>query len=122
MAESLAFAISAGLAGPIGKVGAIRVQDIARQIWFTWDLATRTWNTPPSCTPGSNLYVSFWAINQGGDGNLRLRIIDDAGNVLADKTVWCAYWNGDINVGVGVETGTKTMPSRPYGITIEVSP
>lgn len=122
LSETKTFTIATTLGATSGKIGAIRVQDIARGIWFGWDLATGTWDKTPSCTPGNNLYIAFWAINEGADGNLRLRIIDDTGKVLADKTVWAVYWGGDITKGVGVETGTINMPSRNYGITLEVTP
>ncbi|MEM2830982.1 MAG: hypothetical protein QXZ14_12065 [Candidatus Jordarchaeales archaeon] len=120
--ETRTFTIATTLGATSGKIAAIRVQDISRNKWFNWDMTTGSWDTSPSCAPGNNLYIAFWAINQGADGNLRLRIIDDTGKVLADKTVYAPYWGGDINKGVGVETGTINMPSRNYGITLEVTP
>lgn len=134
LSEQLAFTIQTTLATTTGKIGSIRVQDIARNMWYEWDISDRRWyerydleetRTPvsgPRVTPGSNLYIGLWVINQGQDGNLTLTIIDDAGVTLAVQTFWCPYWNNNINIGVGIETGTKTMPSRPYGITVGVSP
>ena len=122
LSESLAFTIGPALGATSGKIGAIRVQDIARNLWFNWDLSTRTWDNLPTVTPGPYLYIALWAINAGVDGYLYLKITDDEGIILAHKNVLCPYWDNNINVGVGVETGTKTMPSRPYGITIEVTP
>ena len=122
LSEALAFTIGPALAATSGKIGGIRVQDIARNLWFSWDLSTRTWDNLPTVTPGPYLYIALWCINNGVEGYLYMTIKDDTGLLLANKNVLCPYWGGDINVGVGVETGTKTMPSRPYGITVEVTP
>ena len=120
--ETMSLTIKTALAATNGKIGAIRVQDIAKGLWFSWDVSTRTWDKTPTVTPGNTLYIAVWAINLGEAGNVRIRLTDDTGKVLADKTVWCPYWGGDITIGVGVETGTIAMPDRDYVVTINVTP
>ena len=102
----------------VGKVSAIRVQDVGRGLWFNWDDPPRAWDASPSCAPGVNkLYIAFYAINVGQvDGNLTLKLVDDTGATLATNTVSCA-----VGAGVGIEW-TGTMPSRAYSVQCIVTP
>lgn len=114
--------------GVNGKIYAIRVQDIPRDIWYNWDKGgpgtgwTTTGPVGPGpgeggVTPGSNtLYIAAWAVNEGVAGNLTLKITDDTGAVLVTKTLFC-----NSGGGVGVEW-TGNMPTRNYNITLEVTP
>ncbi|TSA55549.1 hypothetical protein D4R42_05395 [bacterium] len=98
-----------------GKIVAIRVQDIARNLWFNYD--NGMWDKTPEVTAGANLYIAAYVGNVGDAGNLTLRIIDDTGATLATKTEYV------VAGGVfGDETGTKQMPNRSYGISIPVDP
>ena len=101
-----------------GKITAMRVQDLVRGLWFNWDIATG-WDATPMVTAGpGTLYIAFYTINEGNmPGDLTLTIIDDVAAVLASKTAYA-----EPGAGVGAESGTLDMPTRPYSITLEVTP
>jgi hypothetical protein len=110
-----------------GRLIAIRVQDVARGIWFNWNGSTRTWDNSPNVTVGSGtLYIAAAAVNAGNAaGNVTLTITDDAGATLATKTITVQPWNGSYtspNDYVGVETGSINMPNRQYGVTVSTTP
>jgi len=110
-----------------GRVTAIRVQDIVRDVWYNWgNQVADGWDTSdwtgtegqknlkgtPVCTSGANnLYIAFWVENQGATGYLTLAITD-AKSVLATKTV--SVPTGE---GLGVEW-TGDMPSGNYTVTV----
>jgi len=88
LSDAVSFSIAPYFAPTFGKITAIRVQDIARQLWFNWSDPARTWDVAPSVAPGANnLYVALYATNTGGTaGNMTLTLKDSAGNTLATKT------------------------------------
>ena len=118
----------------ITQITAIRIQDVARNVWYSWDKNSQYpngyWdnaggtgsNAPvgqaPLVTPGSNnLYISFNAVNNGNiTGNLTLTIKDAAGNTLSNTVVSTAPGG---NAGAQV---TVNMPTTPYSITLSVTP
>lgn len=114
--DSVGFSISPYAYPPNGKITAIRVQDISRNIWFNYD--NGVWDKVPSCVPGAgNLYIAFWAVNRGtGPGTLYLGLSDDQAKLLAGKQEYA-----NVGAGVGVEW-TGTMPNRSYGIGCSVDP
>jgi len=110
-----------------GVLLAIRVQDVKRNLWASWDGKTRTWDTFLDVTVGpKTLYIAAAAANQGNvAGDLTLTITDDTGKVLATKKITVQPWNGSFtapNDYIGVETGSIDMPNRPYGVTVSVTP
>jgi len=110
-----------------GKLIAIRVQDIPRDIWYNWDGATRTWDKLPIVSVGSKtLYIAAAAVNAGNAaGSLTLKITDETGKVLANKTLTVQPWNGSFtapNDFIGVETYPQDMPNKSFVIKIEVTP
>jgi len=111
---SYAFSISP-LALPSGVIEAIRVQDIARNINFSYD--NGVWDRAPEVTVGENLYIAAYARNTGNAGLMQLIIKDDAGAFLAVKQE-----NVAAGAAFGDETGTIEMPNRQYGILILVEP
>lgn len=107
-----------GGVGAVGSINAIRIQDIPRNLWFSWDKGVGWSPGTPVITPGTNtLYIAFWAINGGAAGNLTLTTKDDTGALLATKTAYAASGGG-----VGSAEWTGNMPSRSYGITLGVTP
>lgn len=105
MVDSVSFTV-VRLLLPIGQVTAIRVQDVARQIWFNWDIANGWTGGDGSglikCQIGGALYVASYAINNGGDGNLSIQlrnavnaqiIVTKTENVLAGGSIGIE-WNG----------------------------
>jgi hypothetical protein len=109
-----------------GRVTAIRVLDIARQLWFYWDLGNWDAAGSPIVQPGANnLYIAFWVVNEPVYINgqihtdlLTLKIVDATDNVLASKSVYVSSAQGQ---GGGIEW-TGNMPSASYGITLSVTP
>ena len=106
-----------------GRVTAVRVQDILRQLWFNWDLGV--WRTPlPSCTVGANaLYVSFWIIVEPiypiRTEYMTLQLIDNStGSVFASKSLWVSSAEGQ---GAGLEW-TGNMPPSNYTLRCSVTP
>jgi hypothetical protein len=126
--------VAIGLASVTGSITGIRIQDISRAVWYSWDKNSTYpngyWdnaggtgsNAPvgqtPLITPGSaNLYIAFNAVNNGNvSGNLTLTIKDSAGNVLVSNVVNTAPG------GNASEVVTVNMPSTPYSITVSVTP
>lgn len=113
---------------PNGVITAIRVHDVARNLWFSWD-AGQGWdnaggggnNAPvgqsPVVTPGqNNLYIAFYAVNRGILGNIDLTI-EGNNNRLAFKTL--------VNVSTGSGNGLSwqgTMPNSAMTIILMVFP
>jgi len=112
-------------------ITAIRIQDVARDLWFSWDKNSQYpngyWNNAggggnnappgqtPSITPGNNnLYVAFYAVNGYGYGvNMALYIYDANYNTLASNI------NVLTSAGHGVELEwTGNMPVNPYQIIL----
>ena len=114
LSETVAFNITPLTAN--GQITTIRVQDIARNVWFNYD--NGSWDQLPAVTVGvGNLYIAAGVVNIGGIGDLTLRIMDDQGSLLLQK--------GDTVVEggtMGGETNPLPMPNRPYGIQILVDP
>lgn len=98
-----------------GKIVAIRVQDIARGKWYNYD--NGSWDEQPMCTPGNNLYIAFYAQNEGSPGNLTLAIKGNGSLLFYPKTE-----HVDTGGTVGVESGTIEMPNSPYNIECKVTP
>jgi hypothetical protein len=100
------------------KVTAIRIQDVARHAWYSWDDPTRAFNAMPIVTAGTqNLYVAFWAVNMKPtpqDLVLTLnRMVD--GEILADKT-----FNVPAGQGLGIEyTGNMTTAEALLSVRAE---
>jgi len=116
--ETYSFTVAPLLGATAGIISAIRVQDVKLDKWFNWDRPGPFSPSAPIITPGAgNLYIAFWAVNQGLAGNLTLTIKDDTGTVLATKTASAPYGGA----GVGIEW-TGEMPGRNYGITLTVTP
>ena len=121
--DAMLFSINP-LAPANGKIYAIRVQDIARQIWFNWDRGVGwTRDTTPITeadiyvTVGiDTLYIAAYAVNEGGGGDLTLQMKADT-ETIAQKTEYVAS-----GAGLGVETGTIPMPNRTYDVWIGVAP
>jgi hypothetical protein len=118
----------APLGSASGKINGIRIQDVARNIWYGWD--NGVWdnaggggsNAPPGQTPqitpgAGNLYIAFNSVNNGNvTGTLVLSIQDNSG-ILATNPV--------LNVPPGGNAGiefTGNMPSNTYAITLAVTP
>jgi len=106
-------------------ITAIRVQDVARDIWYSWD--NGTWDNAggggnnaapgqtPMITPGSgNLYVSFYAThNYSYTVSMTLYLEDSNGNIIASVV------NHLTNPGSGTALEwTGNMPSSPYELTL----
>ena len=122
--DSVQFSIVA-VGAVTSRIMGVRVQDVARQIWFNWD--NGVWSTPtPSCVPGAgNLYIAFAAENIGEiGGNITLTLekmeLDQYGypyyTILAQKTVYV-----DPDTPVGLEW-TGDMPPHPLFITCYSDP
>ena len=116
------------------EITAIRIQDVARGVWYSWDKNTTYpngyWdnsgggnNAPvgqtPMITPGAgNLYIAFYAVNQYTYSvNMSLYIYDGNYNTLAQ------------NVNVYTAPGkaasiqyTGNMPAGPYTIILLSEP
>jgi len=86
-----------------GRVFAIRVQDVNRQLWFNWDYPN-AWdaNGPPSCRKGAPIYVAVYVENTGADGGIVVSLVNaDSGVELNSKGDWVLQngtigleWNG----------------------------
>ena len=115
---------------PSGRITAIRVQDIPRDIWYNWDIGVpgHGWTTTGpvgpgpgegGVTPGSNtLYIAFYVVNNGSTaGVLTLRIVDaSTGFVRNQISVSVA-----VGAGAGIEW-TGNMPTSNYIVRCEVTP
>ena len=113
--DSVGFSINP-LVFPIGKIVAIRVQDLARNLWFNYD--NGVWDKTPECTPGAgNLYIAAYANNTGGSGTMTMLIRDEFMAILGSKQETVVAGGT-----IGVESGARNMLSRAYGITIDVMP
>ncbi len=118
LGDSVTFAVSPATVTS-GKITAIRVQDISRNIWYNWDDPGRTWSSTPSVVPGTNnLYVSFYVTNTGvgSSGSLSLSLKNQDGTSLATKTASVAPGGS-----VGLEY-TGTMPNAILQLVISVTP
>ena len=113
------------------KITAIRIQDVARDLWFSWDKNTQYpsgyWdnaggggnNAPVGQTPmitqgAGNLYIAFYAVNQYNYSvNMALYIYDGNYNTLAQQV--------NIYTAAGAAAGiqyTGTMPTGTGSYTI----
>jgi hypothetical protein len=102
----------------VGRVEAIRVQDVERGIWFNWDYIS-LWDQLPSCDGGNPVYVAFWVVNTDlpNPGTLTLQLVNvDTGQVLASKSEYVPDANG-----VGIEWN-GTMPPKAFNLRCKVTP
>lgn len=101
-----------------GKITAIRVQDIARQKWYNWDNGAWDSSGQPMITPGANnLYLAFYAVNQGTlSGTLTLTLKNAAGTTLKTQSVQVS---GGGNGGLEY---TGAMPEAAYSLALAVTP
>lgn len=104
-----------GGVGPVGIVSDLRIQDVARNVWFSYN---GSWDASPSVLPGSgNLHIVFSSVNIGdAAGNLVLTIKSSSGSVLATKTVATPI-SGTASIDY-----TGSMPSTNYGVSCTVTP
>ena len=107
------------------KITAIRIQDLARGIWYSWDNgfwdnAGGTGNNAPVgqtplITPGYNLYIAFYALNQYSHAvNMSLYVYDGSYNVLAHQS--------NIYTAAGASASiqyTGVMPTGSYTIILQ---
>lgn len=102
-----------------GKITGIRVQDLARHIWFNWNDPPRSWDSAPSCTAGvGKLYVAFYATNVGNmPGNLTLSLIE----TLSGRVLGTVVAHASPGEGVGIEW-TGDMPAGNYDLTCQATP
>lgn len=61
-------------AGASTKLTAIRVQDVTTHKWYNWDNGSWDSNGTPKCTPGGNLYVAAYAVNEGDPGTAGIKV------------------------------------------------
>lgn len=110
---------------------AIRTQDVARDVWYSWDKNSQYpngyWdnsggtgnNAPvgqtPMITPGAgNLYIAFYAVNNYTYSvNMSLYIYDANYNVIAQQVN--IYTHAGANAGIEY---TGTMPTGTYTIIL----
>lgn len=112
--DAIIFSINP-LVVPDSKITAIRVQDLARNEEFNWD--NGVWDKAPEVTVGiGTLYIAFYAVNNGGPGDVTFQMRAGA-QIVAQKTVHVPAGAGD-----GVESGTISMPDSVYDIWIAVAP
>ena len=116
-------------------ITALRIQDIARDVWYSWDKNSTYpngyWdnsggggkNAPvgqtPMVTPGTNtLYIAFFAVNgYSYQVNMTLYIYDANYNILASTV------NFPTNPNVAAEVEwTGNMPTTPYEIILYSQP
>ena len=116
LSDYMEFTVAATLGVPFAIITAVRVQDVSTGEWYNWNAGS--WDKTPKCHPGAgNLYVAFWAINQGAYFSaFVLEIRDDTGKLLMNKT-----WGAGYLEGIGIEV-TVDMPARNYGIKLTVVP
>jgi hypothetical protein len=103
------------------------MQDVARQLWFNWDMPNtytptnidgvpRTPNNFAVITPGANkLYIAFYVSNSGTAGSIRFSIVING----EEK-----YFKND-TIGVGEGRGcewTGEMPSGDANVFMTVNP
>lgn len=101
-----------------GKISAIRIQDIARQMWFEYN--NGVWDSPPAVLPGTeNLYIGMAAVNEGADGELTVEI-KTAGYSRGTKTEHVISGNMlGLEANGGLPMG---MPSSPLVVECTVIP
>lgn len=124
LSDAMAFSISPlALQIPSGRITGIRVQDLAKLLWFNYIIPEGgkaedgVWDKPPECTVGiDTLYIAFGVINDGEDGELILQMRGGT-EVIAQKATNVLAGGED-----GLETGTIPMPDSPYDIWIAVAP
>jgi hypothetical protein len=113
------------------QIIAIRIQDVARDIWYSWDKNSNYpngyWdnsggsgnNAPvgqtPMITPGpGNLYIAFYAVNKNNYAvNMSLYIYDGNWNIISQKL--------NIYTGAGASADieyTGPMPTGSYTIIL----
>jgi hypothetical protein len=118
LSDSVTFTITPATV-TTGKITAMRIQDMSRQIWFNWNDPARTWDVVPSVVPGTNnLYVALYATNTGagGSGNMTLTLKTASGNTLATKTEYVA-----VGASFGLEY-TGNMPNSSLSLSASVTP
>ena len=119
----------------ITQITAIRIQDVARNVWYSWDKNSQYpngyWdnaggtgsNAPvgqaPIITPGpNNLYVAFYATNNYHSAvNITLIVYDGNFNILAEQIqIYTAA-----GAGASIQY-TGTMPTGPYTVILYSEP
>jgi hypothetical protein len=116
------------------EITAIRIQDMARGVWYSWDKNNNYpngyWdnaggtgsNAPvgqtPLITPGYNLYIAFYALNQSSHAvNMSLYVYDGNYNILAHQS--------NIYTAAGTSASiqyTGVMPTGSYTIILQSNP
>lgn len=98
-----------------GQIIAIRVQDVARDVWFNWD--NGVWDTDYIyVTPGAGcLYIAVYVQNQGSPANLTLSILKK-GVIIGQQTYYV-----NTNEYCCIEITTDMDPAL-VGIELEVTP
>ncbi len=104
-----------------GRIYAVRIKDIKNQgagEYFSWDEGKWGANGTPKVEVGTgNIYVAFWATNEGLDGDLNLQLIDNSTGIAVQIVTGYAELGG----GVGLEW-TGDMPKDGINFTLKVTP
>ena len=94
---------------------AIRIQDVARDVWYSCTGNNAPVGQTPMITPGAgNLYIAFYAVNNYTYSvNMSLYIYDANYNVIAQQVN--IYTHAGANAGIEY---TGTMPTGTYTIIL----
>jgi hypothetical protein len=102
-----------------GVITAIRVHDISRNIWYSWNNGSWDSNGQPIVVAGSsNLAISFYAVNTGtAAGNLNLQLEVPTGTTVKNQSTWT-----NINSGALLGEWIGVMGAYSFQVTCRVSP
>ena len=88
---------------------AIRVRDINKDVWYSWDNGARPWNVSTGIAVGTPVYAVVYATTPIAQ-NVTMKVMDaNTGTVLASKTAWAVPGSGS-GQGIFVEW-TGNMPA-----------
>lgn len=118
MGDSLTFTVNIIQLKTNLKITAIRLQDGATGINYSADGAngsSLTWDKPPKCTVGANLYIAAYAQSAtAGRGMLKITCSADPATFFKQTVDMGA------NGSMGVESNW-TMPASDVSVTIEAT-
>jgi hypothetical protein len=96
------------------KITAIRVQDVNRGVWYSWDDPARAWNKQPEFRAGTGLiYIAFYAVNtKPAAAKVTLTLYSP----IEDKII--ARKEEDVNAGAGVGVEVSYVYNSRFSVYV----
>jgi hypothetical protein len=113
--HSINFTVEVSAMPPVGKLIAMRIQNVTKNKWYNWDNGNWDSNGTPKGDPTDQWYFNFYAQNTGGAGTIGILLISNGQALNSASLNVPANGTMELQHNAGVISASKTF-------TVQVTP